>query len=327
MKRLVNLSAAPWLQQWLPEGEAGLETFINECSLDGIEWLVYNGHTPLKHRGIKGWHLRYWPYWLDLWHGDWEALNRNGIDEEVCLKLYGGTDRQALIDWYRSEQAQAEAHGADYLVLHCCHVDFDEVFHRQYRYTDDQVVAATIELVNAAFEVSCKAPLLFENLWWPGLRFDDHHQVAKLMEQIHYPHKGLLLDLSHMAVNHGGVWNSDDLLEAVSDLLKDLGDYRSAIKAIHCSNPFVGDRFRSMALQADSGSGMDIHPGILPEDKLEVRFQKVLQVIQTLDNHRPLSEKALMPILELIKPDYYIHELLPSSLQELKEWLLESQVR
>lgn len=316
--RLVNLSASPNLVRWFKSPKVDLEDFMTRHQLDGIEWLVYNDSKPPAHRGVRGWHLRYWPYWLDLWHGNWEGLKNNGIDEATCHKLYGGTDRNALISWYREEHRRAEAFGATYMVLHCAHVDFEEVFHRQYRYSDEAVVEATIELVNQAFDPKGRAMLLFENLWWPGLRFDCRSLVDRLLTGIHYERKGLVLDLAHLALNSGDVYKPQDLLRGVEAVLETLGPWKNAIQVVHCSDFLAGDRFSRLKDRSSPGASEDL---IQATDPLEARFSKVLNQIQQMDNHRPIQESILAPLLERVKPAYFVHEILPVDFNELEAWL------
>ncbi|MDO7206222.1 hypothetical protein Q5M85_21135 [Paraclostridium bifermentans] len=44
----------------------------------------------------------------------------------------------------------------------------------QLTYTDKDVIDASIELVNEIFkDLDTEVTILFENLWWPGLRMVD----------------------------------------------------------------------------------------------------------------------------------------------------------
>jgi hypothetical protein len=59
----------------------------------------------------------------------------------------------------------------EYLVFHVSDASTRESVTRRYRYTDDDVIEASLELVNRITPWIQGVPLLlFENLWWTGLR-------------------------------------------------------------------------------------------------------------------------------------------------------------
>lgn len=314
-QKLINLSASPWLADWFKMGSDDLNAFLKANDLDGVEWLVYDGHKPLNHKGTKGWHLRYWPYWLDLWYGRQDGLLQNGFTSDVCQRVYGGQTKEALINWYRKEQKSAEAFGASYMVLHVCHVDLFEVFTGAYYYSDSQVIEATIELVNEAFNSHSPVTLLFENLWWPGMRFDHYDIVDQLMQGVHYRNKGLLMDLSHLAIGNGKIYSDKDLMQLIDATLLNLREYKNAIRGFHCSSPFVGDIFVRKQSK-DHPHGV---PGL--DFTVDEQFERVLKFIMEMDTHKPIGQDVIEEIIKRYSPEWLIHELLPTSLEELWTWL------
>lgn len=59
----------------------------------------------------------------------------------------------------------------EYLVCHVSNCNLKEIFTFDFFYNDAQVIDASIEVFNAVSEcIPDNVIVLFENLWWPGLR-------------------------------------------------------------------------------------------------------------------------------------------------------------
>jgi hypothetical protein len=312
MKTLINLAHYKTMLDWFNEPNGHLESFLMEHQLDGIEMILYGDEVHLSHHLIQGLHLRYWPYWLDLWHENHDGLMANLQSKEAVQTLYGGQTRQCLIDWYKKEFTLAVQLKTDYVVLHVCHVGLHEVYTGHYAYTDEDVIDATIELVNKVFTVDSTVKLLFENLWWPGLRFDKPHLIQRLMDGIQYKNIGLMLDISHLAIHAGNVNRPEDLMHCVESMLATLGDYKDYIYGIHLSGSIPSNAMKVLHEKQESP---------LTNLPLQDCFNHVLQTISSMDSHRPLNHPVAKQIVDLLKPNVLVYEILPQSKEELSDWI------
>ena len=105
----------------LEEYAAELPAAVAACGCDGLEG-VWGGVEPPWSipEGLRfGYHLTFYPDWLDFWRGDRAALMRKFGSEPVWRAFYGGAEgEQTLLDLYRADLKRALAWGARYVVFH-----------------------------------------------------------------------------------------------------------------------------------------------------------------------------------------------------------------
>lgn len=311
---LINLSNFKSRLDWFSDFSGGLSAFLKEHQLDGIELILFEDEIDVPKELVKGLHLRYWPYWMDLWTGDTQALIHNLGDLEAAKMVYGGHGRESLVDRYRFELKKAVELEAEYMVFHVSHIGMHEVFTGDYAYTDEEIIDATIELVNEAFDVDVDIPLLFENLWWPGLRLDKKELIERLFSGVRYKNKGLLLDVSHLSIAQGDVVDARSSLEAVKKTLDELGALKQLIRGVHLNGSFPGDGLSRLQVH-------EVSP-ILDVDVNE-RFKQIIHEISKLDTHLPFHDEIAQEILGLIDPEFVVFEVLPKDLKELSDWILK----
>ncbi|EHO21684.1 hypothetical protein HMPREF9466_00541 [Fusobacterium necrophorum subsp. funduliforme 1_1_36S] len=70
--------------------------------------------------------------------------------------------------------AIAEKLKVKYVVFHACNIKVRESVSYQFSYTDWEVLDQVISIINTLFdEKEYSFQLLFENLWWPGLKLNN----------------------------------------------------------------------------------------------------------------------------------------------------------
>ena len=133
---------------------------------DGIE--VIWGDTPcepLPDR-VLGYHLTFWPDWLDFWLGDEAALLRKFGTRAAWEAHYGVAGRKDMLAQYRQDLERAEQLGAEYVVFHVSDVSIEEGYTYRWFHTDEEVIDAACELIN---ELTADRPqsfaFLVENQW------------------------------------------------------------------------------------------------------------------------------------------------------------------
>jgi len=252
MLQLVNLSNYRTDLDLIRHSAGELEAFLERNGLDGIEMMFCAPWDTAVHRQerIHGVHLRFWPSWLDFWRGDYNELLRQFGSKENIIASYGGLEREDWLNLYRENIRLAKQAGAQYLVLHVCHNRLEEALDWRFSASDRGVVEATIEVVNAvADEIPSDMPLLFENLWWPGLTLLDKNMVALLLEKVKHPYIGIMLDTGHLMNTNQELRSEEQGIEYVLDVLAGLGEYSRYIRGIHLHYSLSGDYVKQTRAQ------------------------------------------------------------------------------
>ena len=188
-----------------------------------------------------------------------------------------------------------------YLGLHVAHNRPSEMYTRAFAATDEDVIRATIELVN---EIACEIPqgckLLFENLWWPGLTFCQPHLAAMLLEQVDYPDTGFMLDTGHLMNTNLDLRSEADGAAYVTKIYQNLGEVGKYVYGLHLHQSLSGSYVREM---------MRRHAGAC--DPLD--WRTAMDYVMRVDRHEPFRTEAARRILDAVQPAYLVHEFLQRS--------------
>ena len=113
-----------------------LEEACRSCGCDGLE-VVWGGEElpcTVPQALHVGYHLTFYPDWLDFWRGDRAALTEKFGSEEVWRSFYGGPEgRETLLRLYREDLDRAVTWGARYVVFHVSDVSVEEGFTYHWR--------------------------------------------------------------------------------------------------------------------------------------------------------------------------------------------------
>ena len=304
MLELTNLSNADCDVENLLQNRADtLPTILRVHELDGIEFMLCapwdSAMYPLAY--IKGVHLLFWPTWLDFWRGDRAALIEEFGSEENVRAYYGSLDVADWVERWKENLRRAAECQPQYLVLHVAHNRTSEMYTRAFAATDEDVIRATVELVN---EIACEIPegckLLFENLWWPGLTFCQPHLAAMLLEEVNYPAVGFMLDTGHLMNTNFDLRSEADGAAYVTKIYRNLGAVGKYVYGLHLHQSRSGSYVREM---------MRRHAGAC--DPLD--WQTAMEYVMRVDRHEPFRTEAARRILDAVQPDYLVHEFLQRS--------------
>lgn len=258
-KHLCNYCFMPGQEKAILKTGKTLEQFVAGLGLDGIELLVYRNvpyFESFEHLAV-GVHLNYWPMWL--------AMYRNDLVENP-----------------------------EYLVWHVAECTFEEVFTFKFEHSDMDVVTAAAAVFNrVADEVPEDVLVLFENLWWPGLRLTEPAVVRAFFEKIKHKNVGIMLDTGHLMNTNPELQTEEDGIEYILKTVKALGEDRKLIRGLHLNCSLSGDYVKTFERVFDSESS---------------NIERMKHVIK-IDQHRPFTDKAVQKLLRFIKPDYVVHEL------------------
>ncbi len=306
MLQLVNLSNYHTDNALIGNSPEYLQAFLTQYKLDGLEMMFCAPWDTELHqrKWLQGCHLRFWPWWLDFWRGDQQALCREFASEEEIAACYGGTTREAWLDIYRDNIRTATAAGVKYLVFHVSNARVAELFSWQFHAACREVIEATIEVVNAlAPDIPADTALLFENLWWPGLTLRDKELTAMLLDSVTHRNVGIMLDTGHLMNTNPDLRTEAEGVEYVLTTLDNLGSYARYIRGIHLHKSLAGKYIR----YSQSNTG---------KLKAAYNMEEVMHHVLKIDEHRPFTTPAVKNIINYVQPEFVVHEFMYRSLTD-----------
>lgn len=280
----------------------GLAQACADLGCDGVEAIWgdtdYNG--PSLRDVTVGYHMTFWPDWLDFWNGDRTSLLRKFGNEAAWKKLYRGETREDMIAEYRRDLERAKGLGAEYIVFHVSDVSIEEGFTYRWLHTDEAVIDASCELINALTDGMDETPaVLVENQWWPGFTFTDPHLTERLLNGIRTENKGIMLDTGHLLSTNTALEDEKQAVAYIHEMLDLHGELSGCIRGLHLHKSLSGEYVRQ-----HTGS----LPGDMPED-YEARFIYSYPHILKIDRHEPWTEESIAGAVARMAPEWVNHEL------------------
>lgn len=310
MKTLFNLSTSP---HDLGRFEGREELLALMEGFDGLEllWAGEDDRGLLSRETVIGLHLNCPPAWLDFWRGCEENLRSEFGDRETWEAYYGGAGKEALLAHYRQELARARKWGAEYVVFHLSDTLTEDFFTQNYRHRDKEVIDAAAELLNELFAAEDGSlALLMENLWHPGLRFTDPRLTARLLERVHYPNKGLMLDTGHLMHTNPALQTQAEALSYIHHLLDIHGDLCRHIRGVHLHQSLTGDYTEAVRKS----------PPKLADSWAERQTQAYYHAFAA-DRHEPFAAPGVAELMARINPEYLTFEFITESLAQHRRFL------
>lgn len=290
---------------------SNLSLFLAEHGLDGLELMPYKseeiGYLPAS--AVAGLHLGYFTTWVDFWRGDEAAVLREFGTLEEAENHFGGSSRAALVSFFRAQMDMAARLGVRYVVLHVSDVSLAETLSYRFNHTDEEVCAATVELLTEVLrDRDDSFEILFENLWWPGLTLLRPGVTDALLAAV--PRAGIMLDTGHLLHMNRALKTED---EGIGYILRVLD-----------AHPGIEERIRGMHLH-QSLTGALIEDVIAKEHSLEgTYFERLCQAYEYvlgMDEHKPFSSKAVKRLIARVAPEYLTHEFITKDRAQLGEYL------
>lgn len=282
-----------------------LEEFLRLHRLDGVEVLLCQPWQPeaIPARLVKGLHLQNYSIWLDFWRSNSSALLKQFGSQERIRKYYGGENKETLVENYRQQVLEAERIGAEYVVFHISHTEPRHLFDGQFTCSDEEVVEASMELLNEVFSnLAGKATLLLENLWMRGLTFLKPQLAEKLLAGINYPQKGFMLDTGHLLNTNPYLTNQQEGIEYIRKVLQKLGDLQKYIRGIHLQNSLSGEY-------------------VLNNRGREVKLEEMMEHIFQIDQHCPFEHPDIQKVVEMLEPQYLVYEFITKNKEEWAQFI------
>lgn len=250
---------------------------------------------------VNGVHLYFHIFWMDWWKGDYSRLDKEFDSREQWMEYFGGTDRNIYLDNLRADLQYAEQTGAKYVVFHVAEVTLRESYLYQYRYTDEEVIDASLEIINTLLdEREYPFDFLVENLWWSGLDLRDVMLTRKLVEGMHTKRKGIMLDTGHYMNTNFSLRTPEDAVAC----LNALADTYEAEGMLHW--------FKGMHLQMSLGGeyaeqqkkDWKEHPLDFDAIPFYDLFSLAYAHACNIDQHKPFIGRGVKEFVERMHPQY-----------------------
>ena len=294
MRHLFSYSVYQDLEDLSPQ----LGSLLSEIRCDGLELLT--SHDPVdpafKQYAVSV-HLPYSTDWLAAWEGRAYEMS------DYFSKYYMyGKDREDVISTVRNMIEVAAplepAHG----VIHACNISIPDLMKRNYPGDCESILRKFCEMINTVVSGFPKGEppfkLVFENLWWPGLRLQSDSDYRILERNIEFENWGICLDTGHLMNTLPGIYTEQDGIEALLRIFdgysQDLKDAISAMHFHYSASAHYRETFEEKFYEG--GPVTDFISGAYHH-------------IVTLDQHLPFTDPACRQLIESINPELVIHEL------------------
>jgi len=271
---------------------------LSSIGCDGLELLTSFDPVPDIYAPLtETVHLPYAPDWLAAWED-----RPYDIDDRTALYLMYGKSRDELIDNVaRSIECAAPlkpGHG----VMHACNADLPSVRKRIQSKDDAHVIRQFCEMMNQVAErfPGGEPPfkIVFENLWWPGMRLTDNAGFHMVQDLIEFDNWGICLDTGHLMSTIPKVYTEQDGIDGVMAIVSGYDeDLISRLSAVHFHFSASGE-YRETFVEEDMGD----RP---PEEFYWGSYKHV----SAIDQHRAFTDPTCVGIIDIVSPDYVIHEL------------------
>ena len=267
---------------------------------------------------VNGVHLYFHIFWMDWWKGNYERLDQEFDSREQWLEYFGGMSRESYLNSLRDDLAYAEQVGAKYVVFHVSEVTLRESYIYKYRYTDKEVIDASLEVINTLLdEKEYPFDFLVENLWWSGLTLKNVRLTRRLIEGMHTQKKGIMLDTGHYMNTTTQLKTPED---AVAYLNKMIDKYEKAqmlhwFKGMHLQLSLGGDYVRKQRKEWRE------HPIDFDKIPFYELFRLAYDHACHIDLHQPFIGEGVREFVERVAPKYITLEYQQNSREEYEQFV------
>jgi len=266
---------------------------------------------------VNGVHLYFHIFWMDWWLGNYERLDKEFESREQWIEYYGGMDREVYLNSLRADLDYAEKMGAKYVVFHVAEVTLRESYIYQYRYTDEEVINASLEVINILLdEREYSFDFLVENLWWSGLTMKDAALTKKLVDGIHSDRKGILLDTGHYMNTNCELTTPEECVAYLHEMLDrhEEAGLLPYFKGIHLHMSLSGEYVKKQRREWAEN----------PMNFEEIPFYELFRLAYEhacfIDLHQPFIGEGVKELIERINPDYVTFEFQPGTREEYEDF-------
>lgn len=287
--------------------------FAGRFGCDGFELMHCAGGNEkfFPAEAVEGVHLRFFSHWLDLWNGDLNALEREYDTLENVKNIFGGLERSCILCVLEEDLERAKRLGASYVVFHVSDVKDSELFTYRFSHTDEEVIDRAAQLVNLLLDgKDYEFEFLMENLWWPGFTMTNPVMTGRLLEKVHYPKKGIMLDTGHLMHANLELKTQEEAVEYILEKVRAHKDLARYIRGIHLNQSLTGEYVKKLLSRTDGA----------PERWAE-RAEECYRHLFAIDSHLPFTAAGVREMVREINPAYLVYEFISKNRAEHEEKL------
>jgi hypothetical protein len=283
---------------------------LDAMGCDGLEMLTSYEPPPESHRPLSvSAHLPYATDWLAAWEGRPYDME----DSQSLYYMYGRSPEDVVSNISKAIAMASELSPA-YGVLHLCDGSVSHLQRREQPFTDDHVIREFSEVVNRAVASmpGGEPPfrILFENLWWPGLRMVDGKGFRLLESRIEFSNWGLCIDTGHLMNCLPGIRTEQDGIDALADVFSGYSqDIIDKVETVHFHYSASWDYRQSFEEKS---------PGDVPIKEYVIGMYSH---IGKIDQHMPFSDPRCKELLDILQPEYVTHEMPGSDVGPIEDFI------
>ena len=249
MKQLFNYCTIPGYESEILKSGKNLKDYIASLNLDGVEWMVYDARTypEADDAFAVGAHLNYWPMWWDFYHQQADRYSAFFHTEAELQAYFGAANVSDWLNVIRKNLQAAVLKNPEYVVWHVAECTPVEAYTFKFNHTDMEIVNVAADIFN---EVGSQIPenitVLFENLWWPGLRLTDPAVVDCFFNRIQRDNVGIVLDTGHLMNTNVKLRTQAEAVAYICSVVEGLGSLKELLRGIHLNCSLSGDYVQSV---------------------------------------------------------------------------------
>lgn len=228
-----------------------------------------------------------------------------------CITDWMDLDQKQLLNHYWKNLDYAKNMHAEYVVFHVTQVSYEESLTYVMRHTNEEVIDAAIDFINRLLDGQhYHFHFLMENLWWPGLTFEDPALTRRLLDGVHYPKKGLMLDTGHFMNTNINLKTPEDALNYLNKMLDRHEDLIPMIKGIHLNQSLSGTYVHDYLN----------HKQVPCSDPHKLAAQAFTHIFR-MDQHQPFTVPGVSKFIKRIHPLYVTLEYITANRKEHSAFL------
>ncbi|MBT8508658.1 hypothetical protein AZH53_09600 [Methanomicrobiaceae archaeon CYW5] len=342
---LINLAVYPWDRARFGGTWEDVARFCAAHGCAGVE--LYTGYEPMPEDLppglVRSVHLPFHSAWPEMMAAAREEEQEQELEEDGTApagdpnnattsndpgnasvpdpldpSFFPHTTHASLLAALRLQLERAAEAGAAYAVYHVGYYQPVEMFLQTYAMGDagvlDRAADFLNELARAFPEGEPPVPLMFENLWYPGLTYTDPDAVLSFMDRLAFKGYGFLLDTGHLMNAVALSDDEDDCIDAVCDCIRALPPAiveKIGVVHLHWSGSHSLRQERRRRGVPNGFFEMARH------DQETLAFQHAVLT----DQHRPFTSERCGEIVEAAAPEWVVHEFIAGTAEEHGEAL------
>ena len=281
---------------------------LDSVGADGLELLTsYDVPDPWYRWVTESVHLPYATDWMAAWEGRPYEMD----DDYSRFYMFGRSREDVVANVTRAIECASVLDPA-YGVFHAGDGELDGLMLREPTLDSGRVIDCTAEMMNEVVSGfpggEPPFPILFENLWWAGLRLLDDSDFRRLESRLEFDGWGICLDTGHMMNCLPGVETEQDGIAALERIFSG-----------YCSD--LVDRVTTMHLHwSASWPYRSAFEERRPDGDLMAYISDAFGHISSIDQHMPFDDPRCLRLTDILKPEFVTHEMPGSKVGMLEDF-------